>query len=247
MQKFNGIFAHVDGDEDTIYYLIKTVRESSLNRNTPIILISEAFTDAIQSFYKYKGIHFIDYSEDQEYLAEQIITAFQGKKAKKNTIKLDAKLINLFINATAHTINTMGFASEISTPKPYPFLGELHIKPAITSYAQMESESFSGFFSISFSEATFLNMAKNLLNETHDEITDDIQDLAVEFGNIIYGQVKKKLSFMGYKMNQLIPKLSYEEKTLLESLKTGPSIIIPFESDAGNFMISVSVGRFLEE
>ncbi len=243
-QSFKGICKLYETNEMGANNIASALKYSQLNRKTPIILLTKALQEAMITFHKYKNIHIIDISLDQDAISEKIYNFLHPEDERIKKVSLDASLINLFIKSSLNVLDTMGYAKDFTPLKPYAYKNKLTFTPHITAYAPVKTQSFNGFFGVSIPKVTYLKMAENLFNEPFLEINDDIKDLHLELINIIYGQVKKELTQLGYKLESLIPESCHKESTLLNSLKSGPSIIIPIKTSAGEIHISASLGQF---
>lgn len=164
-------------------------------------------------------------------------TGESNKKAKT----IDVKFINPFIEATISSLKVQ--ASTNATPKKM-FLKTASFNPdiSIAGNIALISDKFSGSIALCFSKVTFLKIYKNMFSEEHTEITDELKDAAGEILNIIYGQAKVVLNANNEnQLKKAIPTIMTGEKLKVRQLGSGPAIIVPFESDAGEFHIEIQV------
>ncbi len=244
VQEFNGICKFYDTHEDSTTSIVEALKKSQMNRQTPLILLTRAIEEALVTFRDYKNIHVIDISLNQDSIAEKIHHYLHPDADRFRKISLDAELISMFVKSSVSVITTMGYASNVSSLIPLPYKKELPFEPFSTAYTPIKTESFTGFFSVSFPKQTFFNMAEHLFEEHFTELTPDIKDMHVEIINMIYGQVRTEFMGLGCKLDSLIPMSCNRTSTLVNSLGSGPSIIIPIITSAGKFYISASLGFF---
>lgn len=156
---------------------------------------------------------------------------------------IDVNFINPFLTGTIMALKIQ--ASINATPgkifkqedKNAPFLGD------ISGVIGLVSEAFSGSVVISFPEKTFLNIISKMLGETYTEITKDIEDGAGELTNIIFGQAKVILNEKGYALKTAIPSVITGKNHKVMSLSSGPRVVVPFTSDAGDFCVEICVSE----
>ncbi len=66
-------------------------------------------------------------------------------------------------------------------------------------------KTFRGAMAISFPKETFLFVMNKMLKENHTELTQDLEDGAAEFSNVIFGQAKAVLNQAGQQIKMAIP------------------------------------------
>jgi chemotaxis protein CheX len=156
---------------------------------------------------------------------------------------IDVNFINPFLTGTITALKIQ--AGINATPgkifkqedKSAPFSGD------ISGVIGLVSEAFNGSVVISFPEKTFLNIISKMLGETYTEITKDISDGAGELTNIIFGQAKVILNEKGYALKTAIPSVITGKNHKVMSLSSGPRVIVPFTSDAGDFCVEICVSE----
>ena len=80
-----------------------------------------------------------------------------------------------------------------------------------------------------------------MVGESHDNITEEVQDAAGELLNIIFGQAKTVLKGKNYVLERAIPTVLVGEKLRIRYKTKIPTIVLPFESSAGSFHIEIIV------
>lgn len=151
---------------------------------------------------------------------------------------LDIEFINPFLTAAIHVLKVQ---AQIEAKA-----GQVQLKKAtdliygdISGVIGIVSDSFHGSVVITFPEATFLKIVSNMLGETYTEITKDILDGAGELTNMIFGQAKIVLNEKGYGIQTAIPSVISGKNHTLSAMTKGPVVVVPFESQAGNFFVEI--------
>lgn len=159
--------------------------------------------------------------------------------AQKRT--LDTEFINPFLVATVHVLKVQAQTEAKAGP--------IHLKKSgsgtsgdISGIIGIVSDSFNGSVVISFPEATFLKIMSSMLGETYTKIDKEIIDGAGELTNMIFGQAKIVLNEKGYGIKTAIPSVISGKNHTLSALTKGPVVVIPFESNTGNFSVEICLG-----
>jgi chemotaxis protein CheX len=151
---------------------------------------------------------------------------------------LDIEFINPFLTAAMHVLKVQ---AQIDARA-----GQVQIKKAtdmiygdVSGVIGIVSDSFHGSVVITFPEATFLKIVSSMLGETFTEISKDILDGAGELTNMIFGQAKIVLNEKGYGIQTAIPSVISGKNHSLSAMTKGPVVVVPFESQAGNFYVEI--------
>lgn len=151
---------------------------------------------------------------------------------------LDTEFVNPFLTAAVHVLKVQ---AQIDAQA-----GKISVKRAtdkssgdISGVIGIVSDAFDGSVVISFPEATFLKIMSNMLGETYTEINKDIVDGAGELTNMIFGQAKIVLNEKGYGIKTAIPTVISGKNHTLSAMTKGPIVVVPFESQAGNFFVEI--------
>jgi chemotaxis protein CheX len=115
---------------------------------------------------------------------------------------MDVKLINPFISATLHVLETMA-STKAEAGKPFLKKNQVAIGD-ITSVIRLTGDA-SGTISVSFAEKSFLAIVANMFGEEMKELNDEIGDAVGEIANMISGQARKKLGETGKSLKAAIP------------------------------------------
>lgn len=151
---------------------------------------------------------------------------------------LDIEFINPFLSAAIHVLKVQ---AQIDAKA-----GQVQIKKAtdmiygdVSGVIGIVSDSFHGSVVITFPEATFLKIVSSMLGETFTEISKDILDGAGELTNMIFGQAKIVLNDKGYGIQTAIPSVITGKNHSLSAQTKGPVVVVPFESQAGDFFVEI--------
>jgi len=149
---------------------------------------------------------------------------------------MDANLINPFIEATLHVLETMA-STRAEAGKPYLKKDQV-ARGDVSGVIGMTGE-IRGTISISFSEASILPIVSNMLGEEMKEMNEEIKDAVGEVTNMISGQARKRLDEQGRSLKAAIPTVIMGKDHSITHMTTHPIIAIPFSTDNGEFTIEV--------
>ena len=149
---------------------------------------------------------------------------------------MDANLINPFIEATLHVLETMA-STRAEAGKPY-LKKDRVARGDVSGVIGMTGET-RGTISISFSEASILPIVSNMLGEEMKEMNEEIKDAVGEVTNMISGQARKRLDEQGRSLSAAIPTVIMGKDHSITHMTTYPIIAIPFSTDNGEFTIEV--------
>ena len=152
---------------------------------------------------------------------------------------MDVRFINPFLEATIDVLKTMAFV-EPSPGKPYLKKDDL-AKGDVSGIIGFTGAA-TGSMALSFSEGCILKIVSNMLGEEIKEINGDIKDAVGEITNMVSGAARKKLESLGLSVSAAIPTVIAGKGHSVSHIMGGPSIIIPFETDQGSFVVDVCIG-----
>lgn len=149
---------------------------------------------------------------------------------------MDVKLVNPFINATLHVLETIS-STKASPGKPFlkenqEALGD------VTAVIGLMGEA-SGTISVSFTESCILSIVSKMFGEEMTSVNNEIQDAVGEISNMISGQARQKLETMGTTLKAAIPTVVTGKGHSITHITKSPIIAIPFDTDHGAFSIEV--------
>ncbi len=149
---------------------------------------------------------------------------------------MDVQLINPFIEATLHVLETMAF-TKVTVGKP--FLKKDKIARGDVSGVIGLTGQASGTISVSFTEQCILAVVSNMFGEEMTELNDEVQDAVGEIANMISGQARQKLETMGKSLKAAIPTVITGKGHTITHITNHPIMAIPFTTDQGEFTIEV--------
>lgn len=153
---------------------------------------------------------------------------------------MNAKFITAFLEATETVLQTMAF---IKPQAGKPYLKNDNVAHGDVSAIIGMTGSVRGSLAISFSGSCILKVVSNMLGEELTDISGDIKDAVGEITNMVSGVARQKLQSEGYNITAAIPTVvSGANHTILHVLG-GPSIIIPFQTDYGPFVVDVCISE----
>lgn len=149
---------------------------------------------------------------------------------------MDVDLINPFIDATVHVLETMA-STKAEAGKPY-LKKEQVARGDVSGVIGLIGET-SGTISVSFSEESILSIVSNMFGEEMKELNEEIQDAVGEITNMISGQARKKLDEKGRSLQAAIPTVIMGKNHSITHVTTYPIIAVPFTTDNGEFTIEI--------
>jgi len=153
-------------------------------------------------------------------------------------VSLDTEFINPFLNATLNVLKIQA-SIEARAGKIYLKKPDEKLLGDVSGVIGIVSDSFSGAVVISFPEQTFLKVMGGMLGEEYTEMSQDILDGAGEITNMIFGQAKLSLNEKGYGIKTALPSVVSGKDHSLNSKAQGPTIVVPFQSQAGVFFVEI--------
>jgi len=149
---------------------------------------------------------------------------------------MDVKYINPFLEGTISVLKTMARTEPVAG-KPYLKKGN-QAKGDVSGIIGFTG-SARGSLAISFSKAAILKIVSNMIGENYKEINDEVRDAVGEITNMISGVARKMLESQGLNIQAAIPTIVSGENHAILHVLGGPSVIIPFQTEAGQFYVDV--------
>ena len=152
---------------------------------------------------------------------------------------MDVKFINPFLEGTVEVLTKMAFVN----PMPgKPYLKKNNLAKGDVSGIIGITGTIRGSLALSFSTGSILKIVSNMLGEEITSINDDIRDAVGEITNMVSGAARKRIEAMGYSLSASIPTVVSGKEHSIMHVMGGPSIVIPFEMEAGSFVVDVCMG-----
>ncbi len=157
---------------------------------------------------------------------------------------MDVRFINPFLNGTVSVLKTMAFVE----PKAgKPFLKKDSLARGDISGIIGLTGAARGSLALSFSEGSILKIVSNMLGEEIRSVNGDITDAVGEITNMVSGAARKELETLGFSISAAIPTVVSGKDHSICHVLGGASIIIPFETPNGPFVVDVCVSTLTGE
>ena len=153
---------------------------------------------------------------------------------------MDVKIINAFLDGTISVLKTMAF---VEPRAGSPYLKKNSVARGDVSGIIGMTGAAKGSLALSFSKSSILRIVSNMLGEEITEINDEIKDGVGEITNMVSGVARKNLEAGGLIVRAAIPTVVSGTNHTIRHMMGGPSIIIPFEIDAGAFVVDVCLSK----
>ncbi|MBN2396965.1 MAG: chemotaxis protein CheX [Deltaproteobacteria bacterium] len=151
---------------------------------------------------------------------------------------MDVRFINPFLTGTMNVLRTMASVE----PRPgKPYLKKDSLATGDVSGIIGLTGSVAGSMALSFSEKAILKIVSNMLGEELTEVNGDITDAVGEITNMVSGASRKELEAVGLTISAAIPTVISGKGHSIKHVLGGPSLIIPFETDHGPFVVDVCI------
>jgi len=151
---------------------------------------------------------------------------------------MDVKFINPFLQGTIEVLKKMAFVE----PRPgKAYLKENSIAGGDISGIIGITGDAVGTLAISFSEACICDICSRMLGEPYTEACQDIFDAVGEITNMISGVARTYMEKDGMSVYAAIPSVVYGKNHTINHILSTPSIVIPFSTDHGAFVVDVCI------
>ncbi|NPU85386.1 MAG: hypothetical protein HPY65_12990 [Syntrophaceae bacterium] len=153
---------------------------------------------------------------------------------------MDVRIINPFLNATREVLSTMAATNAV--------VGKPFLKKSDTAYGDVSgiigiTGDALGSMAISFTEPCICRITGLMLGETISEVIDDVLDTVGELTNMISGVARRTMEKEGLSVYAAIPSVIHGRSHQLNHILKSPSIVIPFSTEQGNFVVDVCIRR----
>lgn len=149
-----------------------------------------------------------------------------------------ADFVNPFLHAVLNVLRTMA--------NMQPQLGRAALKQddvargVVTGFIDLMGEQTAGSLAISFSKPVALDLVSRMLGERLTDIDDTVEDLIGEITNMVTGGAKRLLAERGYNFYLSQPViLSGANGYRIQHSNRGPTILLPFQAEAGQFFVEI--------
>lgn len=201
----------------------------------PLYVVGEA---SGTSPFALKGAKSFPLPLDPKQLIDALIADI-GKEVKApaaNPYAVDVRVINAIIASTLKVLGQFNMANIVMAKAAPRGLHE-PMGGVISSVLEIESANFRGQLSVSFDEASFLEMASGMLCEEQTSINAENQDAVGELNNIIFGNAKAEITSYGVQLT--IPKVVLGAGQMMACPEGSASLRVPFQTAKGKFFIDL--------
>ncbi len=151
---------------------------------------------------------------------------------------MDVKFINPFLQGTIEVLKKMAFVE----PRP----GKVYVKESSLAGGDISgiigiTGDAAGTLALSFSEACICDVCSRMLGESYTEACQDIFDAVGEITNMISGVARTHMEKEGMVVYAAIPSVVYGKNHTINHILNTPSIVIPFSTDRGAFVVDVCI------
>lgn len=242
-QKFDFIITDYKMPKLNGIQLINALRDNNVNDQTPIIVIS-AFIEDVKEELKdaklEKNITILSKPIDFNYILT-LATEFLKNKDPNAKKSVDVGFLNTYLAAVQSVTKEMSQLKEVKNGKIEVTTSKVELNCEISSYLSIVSPYFSGTLILSFPKETFLKLVSIALEENYTEINEENKDYAGELSNIIFGKTKRLWTDKKFNFEKAIPLIQASTHFTINSNEKAPTIVVPFESDAGPFYTIISI------
>lgn len=153
---------------------------------------------------------------------------------------MKAEYINPFLISTKNVVETMA-QTPVKSGKP-ELKKDAKTYGDVTGIIGMSSDTVTGAMVLSFSENCILNIVANMLMEpVKSKVDDDVVDAVGELTNMICGGAKAELAKIHLKFDLATPTMVVGKGVEITMFSSSPTIVIPFESKYGIFVIEANL------
>ena len=157
---------------------------------------------------------------------------------------MDVRFINPFLDGTAEVLNKMA--------RLKPVAGKPFAKSNDSAYGDVSgiigmTGDAIGSLALTFSEKCIIGIVSNMLGESYTEINREVMDAVGELTNMISGASRKTMEKDNLKVFAAIPTVIFGKSHTVRHVIQGPSIVIPFQTEYGDFVIDVCLQSQLKK
>ena len=151
---------------------------------------------------------------------------------------MDARFINPVLNSLINILVTMAQMTPPKTGKP-TLKKDVLAPGVVTGIIDMVGKQATGSIAVSFSKPVALDLTKRMLRLEQDHVDAQVEDLVGEIANMVAGGAKSALEGDGYNFDMSLPRIVAGDQHQVEHKVTGPTIILPFNTDSGEFYVEI--------
>lgn len=151
--------------------------------------------------------------------------------------KPDVRVINPVLRSIVETLEkTAGLDAKAG---PASLKSDAVGRGNITGVMTITGANVNGSIGISFGEDTVLKLTEKVLEEKHEKIDGSVIDMIGEITNMVVGRAAALLNQQGEMVRISLPTIIIGQEHLVAHKFTGPKILLPFQTDIGEFHIEM--------
>ncbi|WP_228050596.1 chemotaxis protein CheX [Pontibacterium sinense] len=151
---------------------------------------------------------------------------------------IKAEFVNPFLTSMTNVLTTM---AQIDSQPGKPTVKKTSTASGVvTGIIGMAGEQLKGSFAVSFSEPVIFAITKRMLGEEVSSVDETVIDMVGELTNMATGGAKALLAEQGFEFDMAVPVMISGKDHRIEHSSSGPTIVLPFNTEYGDFFIEVS-------
>lgn len=152
---------------------------------------------------------------------------------------MNADIVNPCLNSIINVLQTMASMSCVA--------GKVELKKDILARGEVTGvigmndlkHRGSASIAISFSKEAILAITKRMIGEDVTAIDATVRDMVGELTNMMTGNTKSQLDGCGFEFDMEIPSVVAGRSHVVPHGIIGPTLIVPFKSEVGDFYVEV--------
>ena len=157
---------------------------------------------------------------------------------------MDVRFINPFLDGAVEVLTKMA--------RMKPVAGKPFAKSNDSAYGDVSgiigmTGDAIGSLALTFSEECIIGIVSNMLGESYKEINKEVMDTVGELTNMISGASRKLMEKDNLKVFAAIPSVIFGKDHSVRHVVRGMSIVIPFHTESGDFVIDVCLQSQLKK
>lgn len=147
---------------------------------------------------------------------------------------MNVDYVNPFLSAAVKVLKTM---AHIASQPGKPYLKNNQVAEGdISGIIGLTGEK-NGSMAVSFSKECALKLAINMVGKEFNELTNEVANAVGEVTSTIASDARADLFMRGYSFSASIPSVVTGEGHTIRHISQGPTIVMPFETEAGPFFV----------
>ncbi len=157
---------------------------------------------------------------------------------------MDVKFINPFLYGTVEVLSKMVFIQPVAG-KPFAKTNDTACGD-VSGIIGMTGDAI-GSLAMTFREECIIYIVNKMLGENHTAMNKEVLDAVGELTNMISGAARKLMEKENLTVFAAIPTIIYGKAHTVRHIVKGPSIVIPFQTEKGGFVIDVCLQSQLRQ